>query len=94
MIDSFAHFYVNVIEPGFSILLIVLLVVFVLYVINLLRGGGSKDDFLSTVVNGMIKMIVKSVQLVGQALLASLRMLLKTISLIFATVRDFLKSEI
>lgn len=94
MIDSLAHFYVNIIEPGFSILLIILLVVFVLYLINVLRGGGSKDDILSTVVNGMIKMIVKSVQLVGKALLGCFRMLLKTISLIFATVRDFLKSEI
>ncbi|RYG62144.1 MAG: hypothetical protein EON60_00945 [Alphaproteobacteria bacterium] len=94
MIDTIARLYVNVLEPGFYILLVILLAVFVLYVINLLRGGGAKDDILSNVVNGTIKMIVKSVHLIGKALLAGCKMLLKTISLIFATVRDFLKSEI
>ncbi len=94
MIESLAYFYVNVLEPAFYILLILLAVLCVLYIINMLRGGGGKGDFLSTVVNGMVKILVKTVQIIGSALVGSLKMLLKTISLIFATVRDFLKSEI
>lgn len=94
MIETLAHIYVNVLEPAFTFLLIGLAILLVLYVVNLLRGGGAKDDILSNLVNGTIKMLVKSVHLIGKAMLASIKMLLKTISLIFATVRDFLKSEI
>lgn len=94
MIERIAVLYVSVIEPGLKILLVVILIAFGLYVFNFLRGGESKGNLISGLVNIIVKSIIKTVQLAGKALLGSIKLLLNTSRVIFATVRDFLKSEI
>lgn len=94
MIHSLALLYVKVLVPSVKVLAVVLVVAFVLYLFNLLRGGDSKNDFIGTVVTGVMKGVIKFIQLVWKSLLVSFKMLLKTISLIFATVSDFLTSKI
>lgn len=94
MIHTIAEIYVNFVEPAAKVLLVVFAIAFVLYVFNLLRGGDKKNDLVTAVVNGTVKLVVKTVQLIGKAILHSLKMLLKTTSLIFATLRDFFTSKI
>jgi hypothetical protein len=94
MIAMFARFYVNVLEPAFYIFLVVAVVAFLLYGFNLLRGGDKKNDLVSGIVNLIVKSSWKSMQLVGVALRKTLKVLLETISLLIATVRDFLTSKI
>ena len=94
MITYLAQLYVNVLEPAFKVLLVVLVVAFVIYLFNLVRGKDMKNDFIGTVVTGIIKTFIKSIQLFGKALLGSFKVLLKTSRVIMATVRDFLTSKI
>ena len=94
MIHALAVFYVNILEPALKVLAVVFAIVFVLYVFNLLRGGDKKNDIITVVVNGMVKMIVKSVQLVGKSIVTSVKVLLAASRVIFATLRDFLTSKI
>lgn len=94
MITYLAQLYVNIIEPGMMILAIIIVVAFVLFLFNLLRGSAEKNDFITNVVNFVVKTIMKTIRLAGVTLLKSLKVLLTTTSLIFATVRDFLTSKI
>ena len=94
MIHYLAQLYVNFLEPAFKVLAVIVVVAFVLYLFNLLRGKDMKGDFVSTIVNFIVKAIMKTIQLTGKLLLKSLKVLLETISLIIATVRDFLTSKI
>ncbi len=94
MLSSIAIFYVNVIEPTLQVLAVVAVVIGVLYLLNLLRGGDRKNDLITLVVNEFFKMIYKTIVLSGKAVVAVAGMLLKTSRVIFATLRDFFKSEI
>ncbi len=94
MIPYLAQLYVNVLEPAFTILCFVIALAFVIYIFNLLRGAGDKNGFITNVVNFVVKTFVKTIQLTGVGVLKSLKVLLTTTSLIFATVRDFLTSKI
>ena len=94
MIHTLANLYVNVLEPALKVLLVVFAVAFVLYLFNLLRGGDKKNDLITAVVNGVVKITVKTVQLIGKSILGGFKLLLKTSRVIFATLRDFLTSKI
>jgi hypothetical protein len=93
MIEYLAQFYVNVLEPGLQILAVALLVVFLLYIFNLLRGGAAKGDALSTIVNGVVKLLLQVIRLLGVAVARFLKSTIRTLRLLFATVRDFLFSK-
>lgn len=94
MIASLARLYVNVLEPAFYIFLVIAVLAFLLYGFNLLRGGDKKNDFITGVVNIIVKSTWKSIQLIGVSLAKFLKLLLNTIRLLIATVRDFLTSKI
>ena len=94
MIATIARLYVNVLEPAFKIFLVIAIVAFLLYGFNLLRGGDKKNDLVSGVVNIIVKSTWKSIHLTGRGVLGFFRMLLKTIRVLMATVRDFLTSKI
>ena len=94
MLATIAQLYVNVLEPMFFYGLILLVVLFVLYMVNLLRGGGKKDDLVSKVVNGFVALIIKIIKLCGRMMAGSIKVLLKAITLLTATVRDFFGSKI
>jgi len=91
MIAYLARLYVNVIEPGIQIFAILALVMGVLYVINLLRGG--KDDAITKLVNGFFRMIYKSVCLLGVMSVRLLRVMIRRLLLVFAVIRDFFTSR-
>ena len=94
MIATIAQFYVDVLEPGFKIFLVVAVIAFILYGINILRDSKKKTDLVGGLVTLIVKSIIKSMQLMGRLLLGSLKVLLKTSRVIMATVRDFLTSKI
>jgi len=94
MLSSIASFYVNVIEPTLQVLAVAALVIIVLYLLNLLRGGDRKGDLITVVVNESFKFIFRFIVLIGKSLILLARMLLNTSRVIFATLRDFFKSEI
>lgn len=94
MLSSIATFYVNVLEPTLQVLAVVALVIGVLYLLNLVRGGDRKNDLITVVVNEFFKLIYKTIVLMGKSVVALALMLLKTSRVIFATIRDFFKSEI
>lgn len=92
MLSAIAEFYVNIIEPGLVVLAVFLACAMVLYIFNFLRGG-KKDDVVTLLVNSIFKGLVKSMQLIGKALLSFVRFVMRTVQVLFATIRDFLKSE-
>jgi hypothetical protein len=94
MIAYIAQLYVNVLEPAFKVLLIAAIIAFLLYGFNLLRGGDKKNDLVNGVVNLIVKISLKTIQLIGKGILGFFKMLLKTIRVLMATVRDFLTSKI
>lgn len=93
MIEGFAHLYVNVLEPAAQILAVLLVVLCILYIFNVLRGGAAKGDFLSVFVGGMMKLVLKALQMLWQGVCAALRFVSRGLRLVFATMRDFLFSR-
>ena len=91
MISRIAEFYVNIIEPALHIFAVVALVMAVLYVVNLLRGG--KDDIITRTVNGFFKLIYKLVVLLGVLVARLLKAFVRQLHLIFAVIRDFFTSK-
>ena len=94
MIATLARLYVNVLEPVFYVFLVVAVISFLLYFFNLLRGGDKKNDLVSVIVNMIVKSSMKIIQLTFIAIKIFFNMLLETIKLLIATVRDFLTSKI
>lgn len=94
MIHTLALLYVKFFIPALQILSGLILLLLIIYLFNMLRGGDRKNDFIANVVNGMVKGFIKFIQLIGKMIIGSVKLLLKTISLIIATVSDFLTSKI
>jgi len=93
-IERAAEIYVNIVDPALRIGLFVVIAVFLLYFLNLLRDGSKKTDMVNGLFNLIIKTITKTVTLTGKVLLFILSTLRKTITVIFASLRDFFISEI
>jgi hypothetical protein len=93
MLAQIAEIYVNVIEPGAQILAVVIVVAFILHGINLLRGGKASEGLVGGFVSGLIKLVMKSLQLAGKGLLSFLGFSVRTFKLLLATVRDFFRSQ-
>lgn len=93
MIEGFARFYVNILEPSAQVLAVALVLLLVLYVFNVLRGGAAKGDVLSVFVGGVMKLLLKTIQVIGRGMAAALRSTFRVLRLVFATVRDFLFSR-
>ena len=93
MLARIAELYVNILEPGFKIFLVVIIVAFLLYGFNLLRGADTKSSFVGVFVGGTVKIIGKTLQVIARSFVALLKLLMRTIRILMATIRDFLKSE-
>lgn len=93
-IADFAEFYVNVLEPVLKFLIFFIIAVFLLYMLNVMRDTKKKGDLVTVMVNFITKSITKSVVLAGKVLLWCSNMLLKSITVIYTSIRDFLFSKI
>lgn len=94
MITYLARFYVNILEPGFYILAAIVGIAFVFYLFTIIRGGDPKSGLAGKVINITFVSIKKLLTFIGIAAVKTLTLLLKTIKLIIATMRDFFKSKI
>lgn len=93
-IQYIAELYVDFIEPALKGLLFVVIVVVLLYFINLIRDSKKKTDLINSMFSIIIKVISRALFWVGGALVWLAKMLLKTITVIFAAIRDFFTSKI
>ncbi|PZP40005.1 MAG: hypothetical protein DI585_02315 [Pseudomonas fluorescens] len=93
MIAQLAEIYVNLIEPGIKILLVVIVVAFIVYGFNMLRGGKANEGVVGAFVTGLVKLVVKVLKLIGRGFLAFMGFAVRTFKLLFATVRDFFRSQ-
>lgn len=94
MIESLAHFYVNVVEPATQVLLILVVVILLLGVINFIRDPKAKENLVKTLINMIMKLVKYLLIGVGAVLKGSVNMLQKSIKVIFAAFRDFFSSKI
>lgn len=93
-ISHIAYIYVTYLEPLLKILFFAVVLIVVLHLFNSMRDGKKHSDIISFAFNGMLSLI-KGVFLYAGLILAWMgKMLLKTIKLIFASVRDFFTSDI
>jgi len=93
-IEQFAAFYVNVVEPVFRFLLFAVIAISFLYLLNVVRDAKKKTDIINGAFNFILKLVTKSVVLLGKVLLFSIKMLQKVFKVINASVRDFFNSKI
>lgn len=93
-IQYLAEFYVNFIEPALKAAVFIVIVVVLLYIINLIRDSKKKTDLVNSLFSLIVKLITGAVVWVGGVAVWLVKMLLKTITVIFAAVRDFFSSKI
>lgn len=93
-IAQLAEFYVNVLEPLGRFLFFIIIAVFLLYLLNLVRGTSGESNLSNNVVNLIFKSFVKTMNYTGKLVLWIFKLLLKTITVIFASIRDFFTSKI
>lgn len=92
--ETLAYLYVYYIEPTTRVLAWVALLVAVLYVLNMLTDGKKKGEIINMLFNLMVKG-TKTVFLVGgKSILIATKMLLRTLTVLIDTVRDFFTSKI
>lgn len=93
-IAHLADFYVNVIEPLGKLLFFIIIAVFLLFLLNLARGTSKDANLTNGIVNMIVSIFKKTVTYSGKLVMWMLKMLLKTITVIFASIRDFFTSKI
>jgi hypothetical protein len=89
-----ADFYVNIIEPFGKLLFFIIIAVFLLFLLNLIRGTSKDANFTNSVVNLIVKILKGTVTYTGRFLVWLSKVLLKTTIVIFASIRDFFISKI
>ena len=93
-VETIASLYVNVIEPVGRVLVFALIAIFILWLFSIIQDSGKKKDVLNSLVSGVGKLIVGVFVYTGAALLWFGKFLLRAVTVIFATVRDFFTSKI
>lgn len=93
-IDVLAQLYVNTLEPILKFAGLAIVIIILLSMLNILRGGGKNGELVNSAFNFIIKIITKSITWLGYALLWLAKALLKIAHVIFASIRDFFTSKI
>jgi lysylphosphatidylglycerol synthetase-like protein (DUF2156 family) len=93
-VAEFAALYVHYIEPTLRVLFFLAIIVAVLYFFNMLKDSKKKSELIGTIFNFMVKAVVGGVVGFGKGLLWFVKTMLKIITILFATVRDFFVSKI
>ncbi|NBX86305.1 MAG: hypothetical protein EBQ80_03560 [Proteobacteria bacterium] len=94
MIETFAVFYVDYLEPLLRVAFFLIIAIVLLYFINLIRDAKEKGNIINAIFSSMIKLITAIFVWSGHALVWSGKTLLKTITVIIAVIRDFFGSRI
>lgn len=94
MIETFAIFYVDFLEPLLRVAFFLIIAIVLLYFINLIRDAKEKGNLINAIFSSMIKLITASLKWSGQGLMWSGKTLLKVITVIIAVIRDFFNSRI
>ncbi len=94
MIDAIAWLYVNILEPVGIVLFWLLVAVVVVAFINFLRDPKSRANIINSLATGFFRLIKKTLSLTGKAVQIIIKVLLNSLKVIFAAVRDFWGSKI
>lgn len=93
-IEQAAQIYVDYVDPALRVLLFFVIAVFLLYMLSVIRDGKKKTDVINATFNFIIKFITKTISFMGKLLLFIITLLRKTITVIYASIRDFFFSRI
>jgi hypothetical protein len=94
MIDAIAWLYVSVLEPAGTVLFWLAIAVVVIALINFLRDPKSRANIINNLATGIFKLIKGVLVGIGKVLHVIFKMLLNSLKVIFAAVRDFWGSKI
>lgn len=94
MIDAIAWLYVNILEPAGTILLWLAIAVVVIALINFLRDPKSRANMINNLATGIFRFIKAILVWSGKVLQITFKVLLNSLKVIFAAVRDFWGSKI
>ena len=94
MISAAAWIYVNILEPLGTILFWLAIAVVVVAFINFIRDPKSRANLINNLA-GMIFRLIKNILIgAGKVLRICIKVLLNSLKVIFAAVRDFWGSKI
>ncbi|MBI1308545.1 MAG: hypothetical protein GC129_01625 [Proteobacteria bacterium] len=93
-INQLAEIYVDYLEPSLRVLGFLIVVIFLLYMLGLVRDSKKKGDLVNSAFSFIINIITKFVSFIGHALLWLAKAVLKIVTVIFASIRDFFTSEL
>lgn len=93
-IQELAALYVNYVEPALRVLFFLVVVIVVLHIFHIVKGGKPGEGFASKSFGFMINGLVTMIKSVASGAWWSLKSMLKVITILFATVRDFFVSKI
>jgi hypothetical protein len=94
MIDAIAWLYVTILEPVGVVLFWLMIAVVVVAFINFLRDPKSRTNIINSLATGLFRLIKSILSASGKVLQVTLKVLLNSIKVIFAAVRDFWGSKI
>jgi hypothetical protein len=94
MIDTIAWLYVNFLEPAGKFLLVVIGVLVILSIINFIRDPKAKENMVSALLGLLFKVLKGIIVYSGIVLQKGFGMLLKSLMVIYAAIRDFIGSKI
>lgn len=92
--QSIAYLYVYYLEPMFKVAVWLGLLVVVLYIVNMITDGKKKGDIINSLFSTMVSMIKGVFIYGGKGILVTGKLLLRIITILIDTVRDFFTSKI
>ena len=93
-IEQFAQLYVYYVEPFLKVIVICAVVVTLLQVVNVVAGGDKKFVLVDKAFNLMIGSFVTMAVFSGKSAVWFAKTLLRILTVLFDTVRDFFTSKI
>ncbi|MFN7611369.1 MAG: hypothetical protein ACK5QX_10615 [bacterium] len=94
MIDAIAWLYVNILEPFGTLLFWLAIAVVVLAFINFFRDPKSRANIINNLATGIFRLMKGMIIWSGRVLQIIFKVLLNSLKVIFAAIRDFWGSKI
>ena len=94
MIENLAVFYVYFIEPAVKMLLVVIGIIFVLWLLILIKDANKAKDLINSAAIFIWRSVAGSLKFVGLFLWAVVMFVVRLVNIAYASIRDFFASKV